>query len=342
MSSNSTTSTSQLLPPPGMNFLVVIDEALPFLMIGSTMGAVLFAMLLALFFFSTPSLRVKPIFILNVIVILLGLVGATFNIYMEIQTLGMPGMSLPYQTILTMSTINDITPLLVDCILLLRLAAVFPRHQTPPFIWLVIMGIPVLVKVGRAANFVFFLVYEIRDINNLVKSKNGVGSASILLTVLPNVKIEWILQVFDDLFSSGLFLWRIYRDGMFETGQSVSDKIKQLFWISTYNFVFPVLLSIAQITIYIVNEANYLTALYIEEANFYLTIMGLVFATVWAAEGQWQDARCVKNAGAVQMSSVRFAAGGRELDGSEGGTQISQGPTQAMFTTMPPFWKVRE
>ncbi|KAF8844202.1 hypothetical protein BDN67DRAFT_810209 [Paxillus ammoniavirescens] len=311
MASNST-SQAYPPPPPGTNYLAVIDEGLPFLMIGATMGAVLFAMLLALMFFSTPSMRCSPMFILNIVVVLLGLAGAVLNMYMEIQTFTSPLVSLPTSMILTMSVLNGFTPILVDCILLLRLVAVFPRQRTPRYLWLAIMGVPILIKIARMVNFIFFVVYQTREINNLVKSRTSVGGASILLTVLPNVKIEWIFQVFDDLFSSSLFLWRVYREGMFEVGQSVSEKVKQLFWISTYNFVFPVLLSLAQIVIYMINEENYLTALYIEEANFHFSIMGLVFATVWAAEGRWKDERSVGHTVGNSMSAVRFAPGGRQ------------------------------
>ncbi|KIJ59705.1 hypothetical protein HYDPIDRAFT_118202 [Hydnomerulius pinastri MD-312] len=314
MSSNSTIGVPGAipLPPPGMNYLAIIDESLPFLMIGATMGAVLFAMLLALVFFSTPSMRLKPIFILNVIAVWLGISGAILVVYMESQTLKSPSMSLPPSLFITYAVVDSITPLLADCVLLLRLVAVYPRQRTPRYVWLTIIGVPVAVKIGRFINIVFYLVHQTQNIDTVVTSRTGVGAASMVLTVLPNVKIEWIIQVFDDLFSSGLFLWRVYTEGVFKPGQSVSEKVNQLFWISTYNFVFPVLLSLAQIIVYTINEDKYyLIALYIEQANFYFTIMGLVFATVWAAESRWEDSRFVGRPMAGQLSTARFAPGAR-------------------------------
>ncbi|KIJ66530.1 hypothetical protein HYDPIDRAFT_109576, partial [Hydnomerulius pinastri MD-312] len=314
MSSSSTIGVSGAipLPPPGMNYLAIIDESLPFLMIGATMGAVLFAMLLALMFFSTPSMRLKPIFILNIIAVWLGISSAILGVYEETQTIRSPFMSLSPRIFITYAVINSITPLLADCVLLLRLVAVYPRQRTPRYVWLTVIGVPVVVKIGRFINMVFYYVYETENINTVVKSRTGVGSASMVLTVLPNVKIEWILQVFDDLFSSGLFLWRVYTEGDFKLGQSVSEKVNQLFWISTYNFVFPVLLSLAQIIVYMINEDKYyLIALYIEQVNFYFTIIGLVFATVWAAESRWEDSRFVGRPMTGQVSTARFAPGGR-------------------------------
>ncbi|KIJ57602.1 hypothetical protein HYDPIDRAFT_104062, partial [Hydnomerulius pinastri MD-312] len=293
MSSNSTAGVSWAIPPPppGMNYLAVIDESLPFLMIGATMGAVLFAMLLALMFFSTPSMRLKPIFILNVITVWLGIVYTILCLdVLQVQTLRSPSVSQPPRMYIAYGVIESIIPLLADSVLLLRLVAVYPRQRTPRYVWLTVIGVPVVVKIGRFINVVFYWVYQVENINTIVESRG----ASMVLNVLPNIKIEWIIQVFDDLFSSGLFLWRVYTEGNFKLGREYHSLrilgflVNQLFWISTYNFVFPVLLSLAQIIIYMINEDKYyLIALYIEQVNFYFTIMGLVFATVWAAEGRW-------------------------------------------------------
>jgi hypothetical protein len=54
-------------------------------MIGATMGSALICMLLALFFFSTPALRRKPIFILNTIGLILGIGYAMAQVYQEVQ-----------------------------------------------------------------------------------------------------------------------------------------------------------------------------------------------------------------------------------------------------------------
>ena len=84
MSSSQNVSVTNFLPPPGTNFLAVIDGSIPFLMIGATMGAALFVMLLALLFFSTASMKWKPVFILNVVSVLCGISVAVVNIYEEV------------------------------------------------------------------------------------------------------------------------------------------------------------------------------------------------------------------------------------------------------------------
>lgn len=82
--SASSTDTQPIFPPPGTNFLASIDAALPFLLIASTMSSVLLVMLVALLFFSTPSMRRKPIFILNVAAILLSIAGGVINVYEQV------------------------------------------------------------------------------------------------------------------------------------------------------------------------------------------------------------------------------------------------------------------
>lgn len=120
-------------------------------------------------------------------------------------------------------------------------------------------------------------------------------------------------------YSSAIFLLRVYRDSLWgstfkvkgrihrprgytpytfaETLTSIilgslSKTIRTLFWISVSNFVFPVMLSIVQIVIYM-TSANYLLALYVEEVNFYLTIIGVIFATVWSTSTAWEKNRDV-------------------------------------------------
>lgn len=91
----------------------------------------------------------------------------------------------------------------------------------------------------------------------------------------------------------------------------MSQTIKTLFWISVSNFVFPVILSIAQLAIYLTNP-NSLTPLYIEAVNFHFTIMGVVFATLWVAEGEWAGNRGVfsEQSGSLSQPSTIVLAPG--------------------------------
>lgn len=83
MSLNHNNVSSLPIPPPGTNSLATIGTVIPFLMINATMGAVEFAMLLALFFFPTVASRRKPLFILNVTALVMGIASAVIQIICE-------------------------------------------------------------------------------------------------------------------------------------------------------------------------------------------------------------------------------------------------------------------
>ena len=72
-------------PPPGLNYIAIIQPSLNFLVIATLFSAMLVPILVALFLFSTPSLRTKPIFILNVISVLFGMVQGTLAIYGQVR-----------------------------------------------------------------------------------------------------------------------------------------------------------------------------------------------------------------------------------------------------------------
>lgn len=61
-----------------------------------------------------------------------------------------------------------------------------------------------------------------------------------------------------------------------------------LFWIAVSNFVFPVLLSLAQL-IFTFRDSSYLDGGYIFLTNNYVEIIGVLLATVWAAGSHWSS-----------------------------------------------------
>ncbi|KAJ7908999.1 hypothetical protein B0H13DRAFT_1616981 [Mycena leptocephala] len=285
MSTASTDLTSLPAPPPGTLWLAEIGPALNFLMIGATMGSALICMLLALFFFSTPALRRKPVFILNAIGLILGIGYALA----QFQNLLFPNEPFNPRVVVLMGAWIVIVPALVDGILLLRIHTVYPYARTPHLKFCFVMGVPVLTIIARFINAAIFLSRFVKTINTSTDAYAG-EALQVLAFHLPSIKIEWALQLFDDLFSSAIFLRRVYTQATFSRDGPMSQTIKSLFWISVSNFVFPVILGVAQLATYLSNP-NSLTPLYIEAVNFHFTIMGVVFATLWVAEGQWADTR---------------------------------------------------
>ncbi|KAF8217224.1 hypothetical protein K438DRAFT_1558570 [Mycena galopus ATCC 62051] len=285
MSAASTNLTSIPAPPPGTQWIAEISPALNFIMIGATMGSALLCMLLALFFFSSPSLRRKPVFILNTIGLLLGIGYAIA----QFKNLLFPNDPLNPRVIILLGAWVVVVPALIDGILLLRIYAVYPYARTPRLTFYFVMGVPILTMIARLINAAIFLSRFVKTIH----AHTDAGEAQEALAFhLPSIKIEWSLQLFDDIFSSAIFLMRVRANTMFDHKRTMSQTIKSLFWISVSNFVFPVILGVAQLATYLANP-NSLTPLYIEGVNFHFTIMGVVFATLWVAEGEWAGTRNV-------------------------------------------------
>ncbi|KAJ7768615.1 hypothetical protein DFH07DRAFT_769160 [Mycena maculata] len=125
--------------------------------------------------------------------------------------------------------------------------------------------------------------------SNWLDSSTGVGGAAVLLTsCLPSIKIEWTLQVFDDVFSSTFFA---FTPRVFSEITEASHRPSKLYSRFGIQLCFPVILGVTQLTIYLVGPDEYLTALYVEAVNFHFTIIGVVFATLWGVEGHWEDSR---------------------------------------------------
>jgi hypothetical protein len=85
-------------------------------------------------------------------------------------------------------------PMLADCILLLRVVAVYPRSATRPLKFIAILAFPVCAKIVRVAA-------EAVCWYKLIITTNAVGSekAAIQIYKTPYARVEWFLQTFDNM-----------------------------------------------------------------------------------------------------------------------------------------------
>lgn len=108
-----------------------------------------------------------------------------------------PDIPLNKHVIIASAGFHGIVPIFIDSILLLRLYAAYPYRYTSRWRFAFIMGFAVLLKIGRLINTGIFVSYFSRTIT----ATTGVEGAAILVTSkLPSIKIEWTLQVVDDVY----------------------------------------------------------------------------------------------------------------------------------------------
>ncbi|KAJ6561505.1 hypothetical protein DFH09DRAFT_921028 [Mycena vulgaris] len=299
------------LPPPGTNWLAVIQPSMAFLMIGTVFSSLLIPMLVALLFFSTSDSRRLVIFNLNVLAIVMGIFTGAINGYCEIHNILSPLNPVSSSLFDAYAFMSFFLPFIVESILVLRLLAVYPYSTTPIRKFILVFTFPVIVKLVRIINLaVFMRKYVI--LTRTVASPLVAGD--VFHQVAP--KIEWTSQLLDNAYSSSIFIQRlqIHQSGKF------SDRLRALFLISLSNFVFPCLLSLAQL-ILLFRDPNYLPSLWVAQVNGYVNIIFVVFATVWASGTNWNEPQI--STGGIS-STINFRAGGRnQFDSHDRSTAVN-------------------
>ena len=105
--------------------------------------------------------------------------------------------------LITTAALSGLVPAYVDLTLLLRLRAVFSAHH---HLW--VLGIPLLLNIGRLANAIVYTVQFSRAI------RDGVGGLDMIGPFVnanrASFEVELALQIVADMYASGLFLSRFY------------------------------------------------------------------------------------------------------------------------------------
>ncbi|PIL26376.1 hypothetical protein GSI_12132 [Ganoderma sinense ZZ0214-1] len=273
--------------------VTLVRTGLTFLVLGTVLSSFLIPIAVVLFFFSTPRLRRQPTFVFNVIVIVLGLMQGVI-IFFEATgpMLNKPNISIASSTLLV--SLNILVPLCAESVLIFRVVAVYPPHILSRTRRLALYGPIVLLKVTRVINAFYF-------IHLLLGGPHAQDPYALIQSIwrVPNGKLEWFLQLVDDTYVSGIFLYRLHAGTRNAVGRlplhSASarssrylERLKTLFWISVSNFVFPVLLNVVQL-IFILRDPDFTRGLLVFMVNNYVTIIGVLLATIWASGSEVRE-----------------------------------------------------
>ncbi|KAG6887516.1 hypothetical protein C0995_014712, partial [Termitomyces sp. Mi166 len=275
-------------PPPGLNYIVVIEPALVFSLLGAFFGGILVPLLIVLFLFTKPVARKHPVFVLNVAIIVLGMALAAVNVGQEWSNLVTPTKPVPQSLTLANIALDVLSPMIIDSVLVFRLLAFYPRITTSRKTFVMVLAFPVVVKCARFSCVTIFLY-------NLGRT-NGQGSITELAakTWFRNSYLvsEWSLQIADNLYSTTFFFFklrRFYKGGdnnFLVRNKSLLARLRGIFAIALANFVFPLFMNVTQL-ILIIRDTNYARGAEVLMANMYVSIFGVLFATVWASGNAW-------------------------------------------------------
>ncbi|KAG6856474.1 hypothetical protein H0H87_004053 [Tephrocybe sp. NHM501043] len=275
-------------PPPGTNYLAVIEPSLTFALLGAFFGGLLVPLSIFLFLFSNPVARRHPVFILNLAIIILGLALAAVNVGQMWSTLVTPYKLIPESLTLANIALDVLSPMIIDSVLIFRLLAFYPRMTTPRSTFFAVLAFPVVIKSARFICVTIFL-------HKLGKT-DGQGSVTVLAQKTwfrnPYLVSEWSLQIADNLYCTSFFFWKLRRfymggdNSFLVRNKSLLARLRGIFAIALANFVFPLFMNVTQL-ILIINDTNYARGAETLMANMYVSIFGVLFATVWASGNAW-------------------------------------------------------
>ncbi|KAH7884902.1 hypothetical protein F5I97DRAFT_1893225 [Phlebopus sp. FC_14] len=296
---------------PSFNFVVGI----------TAFCACLVTLLVVLFAFSTPESRRRTVFRLNVLAIVIALVLGILNGVTSGRAILAPFDPIPQSVYVATISFALLPPIFYDSILLTRLLAFFPIDTTPPFTLIKVLAFPVCVKCGRLITLSLYL-------NDYVKSSPSVASLAAHAEATwfrnPYITAEWTMQMFDNLYvigaisppsqyligqsySSGFFLYKLYsqnsRIAPVRSG-SIGERIRQIFYIAAANFVFPVMFNIAQI-VCITTDPSYGTGTMLLLVNGYVSVLGVLCATIWFSGMEWVRAQGANSAFVASQPSSK-------------------------------------
>ncbi|KAK6966273.1 hypothetical protein R3P38DRAFT_3376254 [Favolaschia claudopus] len=245
---------------------------------GAAFGALMLSFLIALFLFSDASSRKRPVFFLSAAAVTLGAVEgfmithfhASFNFVLDLK------VTNAYTALINFVLL--FAPIPVQMILLLRIVSAYQDR------WLIlVLLLPVLIFIARIFNMLVAIIQIATRPWNFVADWNH----------LPFSKIEWILQLIFNV--SVAFLRQLDLPPENEEPQSSGSytplvwKTLRMIWMTSLtNFIIPCILQIVQIALILHGRQGKTEDQWFSECslmmvlNGYLTIIGVVFATVWA------------------------------------------------------------
>ncbi|KAI6012713.1 hypothetical protein F5J12DRAFT_548172 [Pisolithus orientalis] len=264
-------------------FVNNIHPSFDFIIANTAFSACLFTLCTVLFALSTRESRRRVVFRLNVfaicIVLTMGvLVGLTNG-----KAIVDPYNPLPTSVYFAGVAFSVFPSLPCDSILLTRLFALYPLGSTPLATLIKIFAFPACIKCARVVVLTHFLI-------NYVKSASVEGLTQDEATTWfrnPNLIAEWTMQIADNAYSVILFLYNLHvRTSWVKSAGGMPARIRQIFYISAANFIFPLIFNIALIIFVITDQSFTITGLLLLTNN-YVTVMGVLCATLWFSRPEW-------------------------------------------------------
>ncbi|KAI6141872.1 hypothetical protein BKA82DRAFT_4199517 [Pisolithus tinctorius] len=270
-------------------FVNAVRPGFDYIVVTTAFSACLFTLFVVLIALSTKESRRRLVFRLNVLaichVLAMGVLMGLTTLKYILEPFSQVSASVFVATVVFLC----LSPLLYDSILLTRLFALYPLGSTPPATLVKIFALPFCIKCARVAVITVAVLDCARSgITTNALTQNAESSAWFRN---PYMTAEWTMQIVDNLYSVSFFLYNLHiRTLSINRARSIADRIRRIFYISVANFVFPLIFNIAQI-IFITTDRIPTTGEVLLLINGYVTIMGVMCATLWSSGSEWVRTR---------------------------------------------------
>ncbi|RPD52581.1 hypothetical protein L227DRAFT_558556 [Lentinus tigrinus ALCF2SS1-6] len=275
------------LVPPALQ--AEFDSLVDLLVIVTVFPTLLIPIAVCLFMFTKPEIQRKPVFILNVLSIMLGLVFGGFSIATVSRTVA--GHFVSAQFIVALSGLYFFIPVCVQCILFVRIFAVYPPQTISRLRAVAIYGTLLAMTVARVVN----LAIALKEMNDASRHAANAFAITTVGAHIPSIMAELSMGLVYDTIASSLFLFRLRQGGALKSNtaedqivsrgegpMSYTARLRALFWIALTNFVVPVIFNVL-LLILVHNETfgNIVTVIAVISVNVYVQIVSGLLATLW-------------------------------------------------------------
>ncbi|TFK86952.1 hypothetical protein K466DRAFT_523255 [Polyporus arcularius HHB13444] len=307
--------SSVLVLPPEVQ--IEFDGVVDLLIVETVFPTLLVPIAICLFMITKPEIQRKPVFFLNVFSIVLGLVFGGIAIATVSRSISGHLVSPAFVTAL--SGLYFFIPVCVQCILFVRIFAVYPPRSISRLLAFTLYGTLFAMTVARVVNLVITLI-------RMSDAAHHAASAWAVLGVgrrIPSVTAELSMGLLYDIIASTLFLYRLHQGGALKglkraendivssaKRASYPARLRALFWIALTNFVVPVIFNVLLLILFRTETdlGDSITVIAIISVNVYVQIVSGLLATLWSSGSSRETtARSTENPMLESISTLKFA-----------------------------------
>ncbi|KAI5985081.1 hypothetical protein EDD15DRAFT_2477295 [Pisolithus albus] len=272
-------------------FVNSIRPVFPSIILNAAFAACVFTLFVLLLALSTKESRRRLVFRLNVLAICLVLTMGALTGLVTGKAIVDPFNLVSTNTFIAAIIFLIFPPLLYDSILLTRLFALYPFGSTPATTLVKIFAFPLCIKCARVV-VITIGVHGFVGLGTTTEALIQAESADWFRS--PYLIAEWSMQIADNLYTVSLFLYNLHiRTSSMRRGEGatfIAERIRQIFYISFANFVFPLIFNVAQIFSITTDRSPTAGGLLIV-INNYVTVVGVLCATLWFSGSEWARTR---------------------------------------------------